>query len=134
MASHEVLDPFVDWLTQSGFALEQEAGSPGFGDSLQVFGRGLLRIRLLSDRGQWFLELSSPLLGDNWFDADLWRAHHAGLEAPDNVSSLGDQVDYFRTHMTDIQIALGSTQGAEIADSLRGKREARARRRLGLAQ
>lgn len=63
---------FVDAMMESGFVTLETAVAASFGDELMVLGRGGLRIRLVRDKGLWFVEARAG--NDRWYDFDVWRA------------------------------------------------------------
>jgi hypothetical protein len=104
-----------------------------FGNTLVCFERGILEIRMVSDRSEWSLEVSGNVHGDDWFDADIWRACLEGHDAQVELTAVVAQVDYVRSHLEEIQEAFGSRPDA-LLGCLREKRAARARASLKLAR
>lgn len=92
MSAH-VATPLKDLaiaLAASGFREKEARVSESFGDQLTAYARGKLAIRSVRDRGQWFVE-ASPNSGEDWYDADVWRACLIGVRAPDEPRVVQEQ-------------------------------------------
>jgi hypothetical protein len=116
------------WLTSVGFDLDQEMESPGFGDRAIVYASSELLVRFVSDRGQWFLEVSGVRSRD-WFDCDTWRACLDASEATLDPSPLADQAAFLLTNLDRIAAALREDP-RRLGECLRATRSRRAMRRL----
>lgn len=59
-------------LIQRGYEfVEQRWYEKHFGSGWMLLERGDVRVRIVNDRGQWFVELGSAAAPDEWFDARL---------------------------------------------------------------
>lgn len=72
----EVISPgaqaLLDDLLGRGYSVgEKRYDNERFGDALIVVGRETTRIRLIRDRGEWFVEVAGA---DDWFSPVVWRA------------------------------------------------------------
>jgi hypothetical protein len=56
-------------LTDRGYELIDQESYEQFGNCWILLARGDVRIRILNDRGQWFVEVGSEAAPDEWFDA-----------------------------------------------------------------
>lgn len=52
-------------------AIDRQLYEQHFGSGWVLLERGDVRIRILNDRGQWFVEFGSAAAPDEWFDARL---------------------------------------------------------------
>jgi hypothetical protein len=69
------VNAFVAALKTEGFDLrESRIEADHFGDALLVLADGTLQVRLISDRGQWFVEVGGTTI-DGWFSPMVWRAY-----------------------------------------------------------
>ena len=125
----EDLPVLAHWLTSQGFTLTEHHVSSAFGDRLLLFEREPCRVRLVRDRGQWFLEIAGPTTSD-WFDADIWRSCLEGRDPPLDPTAPSAQAAYLRTSLSHIDDAIRGN--SVIADCLRQRGRWRARARLGL--
>lgn len=83
------------FLKNAGLKLQFEEKSAAFGNRLIQFANEQIAVRITSDRGVWFVELSDPLdeTGD-WYDAALMRDLLSGHG--EDVLTLPDQVRFVR--------------------------------------
>lgn len=117
-------------LGEWGFELAAESATDSFGDHLIVLAKSPMKVRLLSDRGQWFIELSCDGW-DDWFDPDIWRSCLDDEPVSEEPAALSAQVDYIVRNVSRImEIAAGSKAGLRAC--LANQRAARSRVRLGL--
>src|SRR4051794_35842130 len=64
----------ADELAAHGFVVQ--VGDPddsAFGNQVAVLTHDRIRVRLVRDRGEWFLEIAAPLT-DEWFAPVVWMA------------------------------------------------------------
>lgn len=116
----------VSQLVEAGFPLVGERGSGQVNRVLELGGVGL-SVRLLGDRGQWWMETGLPGR-DSWYDADIW-AWCVDDQGHGEPSPLEDQVRYVITHHDRL---LAAARLPETWDCLDRRRAQRARERLGL--
>lgn len=122
------IEGLLSELTGAGFTAE-EVTSPFFGDVAVTFRRGALDVRVVRDRGQWFIEVGSA--GTGFYDADIWRACLEGRAAPLDPRPLAEQAAFVLGHLGDLGAA---ATDAATADCLqrRGLQRTTARlRRAG---
>lgn len=68
-AGYEVL---LTELVAAGFGLQiSDPDDTAFGNQIAVLIHDAVRVRLVRDRGQWFLEIAAPLT-DEWFAPVVW--------------------------------------------------------------
>jgi hypothetical protein len=60
-----------EWLEARGFERSYELAPLGW--LMLGWTKPTAWVRLTNDRGQWFLDMSRPELGE-WFEAEIWRA------------------------------------------------------------
>lgn len=64
------VESVIEWLDHAGYARRNQQDGLGFGDHLEEWERGRQLVRLVRDRGQWFLDVGQSGWTD-WFDIDL---------------------------------------------------------------
>ncbi len=117
---------FIDELLTCGFvAVDERSDGPANGTIELRHAR--VGIRILVDRGQWFIE-GGAIPGADWFDADLWRSYLVSGTAPLQASPIDDQVEFFRSNLD----GLDAFANPEVTQRLSELRIARAYGRLGL--
>ena len=115
-------------LEKLGFVCDAADPSDSFGDRVVTYEGPTLAIRLVSDRGQWFLEAGCADW-DDWFDPDVWKACIDGDEVPFEPRELAAQVEYVALNVERLAAA---AQAGEVLTCLRQQRAARTNRRLSL--
>ena len=120
----------VSELESSGYQRVEQRSSAGFGDELIAFAREALSVRLVRDRGQWFVE-ASPVGGEDWFDADVWHSALTETVPPSEPRSSEEQARLMRDDLPAISARVVAS-AAPAVEQLRMIRAARSRRRLGL--
>ena len=126
---HQDVVSLASWLHHSGFTVDEKHQSESFGNQLEVFARGRCRVRIVRDRGQWFVDIEGPDQGD-WFDVPTWQACFTDGGRTIDHSVPTDPVATFRQMLLDVEAELASQSG--IGKCLRRRRAERARSRLGL--
>ena len=116
-------------LEDLGYACDATEPSESFGDRVVMCEGPALAVRMVSDRGEWFLEAGGADWGD-WFDADVWRACLEGSELPLDPRDLSVQAEYVALNVE--RLAAAAEEEGEVLDCLRQRRAERARHRLGL--
>jgi hypothetical protein len=113
-----------------GFVCDAVDASESFGNRVVTCEGPALAVRMVSDRGQWFLDVGRVEWGD-WFDPDVWRACIEGAEIPLRPRELAAQAEYVARNVE--RLADAVEEESEVLSCLRQARAARARRRLSLA-
>lgn len=116
-------------LDDLGFACDATDASEIFGDRVVVCEGPTLAVRMVSDRGEWFLEVARVDWGD-WFDADVWKACLEDSELPFHPRDLSAQAEYVALNVQRLAAAVEADE--DVLGCLRQGRAERARRRLGL--
>jgi len=112
------------FLTSCGFLSGVSKAGTGFGDSVVEYKSPSFRLRLVSDRGQSFAEIS-PSSGMEWFDIPLLAFFIRG-SGPD-VMTPSEQTDFIAEQFLAIESLMASTAGIK---SLNEARKSRAKRRM----
>lgn len=119
-------------LESLGFVCDSPDVSESFGDRVVTCEGLALAVRVVSDRGQWFVEVGR-VDWDDWFDPDVWRACIEGAEAPPEPRELAAQAEYVALNVERLAaVAAAAAEETEVLTCLRQARAARARRRLSL--
>lgn len=64
----------VERLVNRGFVADvSDPDATAFGNQVAVLSQDNVRLRLVRDRGEWFLEIAAPLT-DEWFSPAVWMA------------------------------------------------------------
>ena len=119
-----------------GFRVVSHEARPSFGDALADFESPTLRVRVLRDRGQIFIDVAPAQDPPSWFDLPLLLTF---LGEPDAAASLlaGGQSDMrevaalLRAHYDDIERTLGQSRSPDVVRRLGQLRLARAAARFG---
>lgn len=127
----EVLAGLWQRLEAAGFSVNAEPPLPSFGDRVITFVQAPLAIRLISDRGQWFIAMTRPAWHD-WFDADLWQACLDNETGEQPGTSLADQATFVTNNLDRLAAAAEGTSSAGLLQLLKQRRAAGAKRRLGI--
>lgn len=72
-----------------------------FGNRLLLLRRNETRIRLVRDRGQWFIEVAAPN-SDDWFAPVVWQALLDDQLPPDRMPSVQEQATLVSTRLQEI--------------------------------
>jgi len=126
----DVLAGLVARLEQREFSIAAEYASASFGDRAIILANSPLAIRLVAERGLWFIELVCGE-SDDWFDPDVWRSCLEDAPICDEPSPLAAQAEFIVGNLDRLAAAAEGAQ-SELLSCLRDKRAARSRRRLGL--
>jgi hypothetical protein len=126
-AAHALLDE----LLRRGFAVvEERYDEDSFGDALVVLERNGTLVRLVRDRGQWFVEVADAAGGD-WFAPVVWHAFLESSMPPLETASFEAQAQLLLADLARIGTANSDLGDQELAD-LRGWRSRRAEARRGM--
>jgi hypothetical protein len=116
----------IEVLERNGFATSGLDSSQSFGNRCIVAQNGKIEIRLLRDRGVWFIEAARQP-ASAWYDIAILKEEILG-QVGDDVLSLGQQAAFLKSHLGEIQSLL-VTSGSVLR--LETRKELRATRRLG---
>jgi hypothetical protein len=98
------LAALVDVLAAHGFkVVEERRDDDHFGDQLMVFSGRHARIRVVRDRGQWFVEAATA--NGDWYAPVIWLAHLGGETPPLATRALADDAEFVRERLDDIEDA-----------------------------
>jgi hypothetical protein len=101
-----------------------------FGNALLVYRGSDILVRFVRDRGQWFVEVGSPLFAD-WFSPMIWSAFlDGGVEATE-TPSLDSQCAMVAESLD--RIGTAATSEPHLLEELRKHRAGRAEARRGQA-
>ena len=78
-------------LKELGFVCDADDASESFGDRVVMCDGPAFAVRMVCDRGQWFLEVGR-VDWDEWFDVDVWRACIERAEVPRELPAQADYV------------------------------------------
>ena len=85
------VERLLDGLRRHGYAIADERYDPDhFGDALAVLESDRTRVRVVRDRGQWFVEVAGAR-GGEWFAPVIWKAFLDGSAPPAVAVSFEDQ-------------------------------------------
>lgn len=83
---------------QLGLSRESErTNAAAFGDTEVFFGDNCVRIRLLRDRGDWFVDVAAVSWPDDWYDIALIKEHIPVRLAATSWASMSRRVSCVRT-------------------------------------
>lgn len=117
----------LERLLQAGFQLTVQRGDGNVNRTIEMQ-TDMFGLRLVADRGQWWIE-GGPLGQGDWFDADVWRSCLEERPASFDPSPFAEQVEYFCTQH---EAMAEAARDADLAQRLVRSRARRARERLGL--
>jgi hypothetical protein len=118
------------FLTTVGLHIEHQEESAAFGDKLFLYKEEYLKVRVISDRNVWFVEVANVQAADSqWFDVAIIRELLFGPGGED-VLSLEQQIDFVEGNWSAISICFGPCQWLQTSDRLSFLREERTKRRL----
>jgi len=110
-----------------GLSIEQELASQAFGDTIIVLRGQGLRVRVLRDRGRWFVEVSSEN-PNQWFDMALLKEQITG-HVGDDEPSFDEQAEFLRANWKRIVEMLTGPTASQASADLEQRRLERAKRR-----
>lgn len=114
-----------DYLTNR---IRYEEGS--FGDSVVVLQKDRTFVRLVRDRGQWFIEVAGAPVSD-WFSPIVWRALFESSMPSLETASFDAQAELLRVDLSRIEATNERIDDSVLAE-LRAWRSHRAQARRGL--
>jgi hypothetical protein len=132
MPSDDVLARHLQgWLLARGFVAVNE---PLLHEEAAVrmvdLARQPLRVRLVSDRGAWSMEVAGP--DGHWIDLELWRDFLDGSAYSAGPSSFADCVAILRARLEEISALASSADFAVTAAALAALHRQRAVARYGV--
>lgn len=132
----EVRTAFSFLESARGFRLADETRSDSFGDAIVDFESATLRVRVLRDRGQVFVDISPADGTPAWFDLPLLLSHLGERDAAKVLIAGGQRdaqeaADLLRAHYSEVEAMLGSSRSGDVVRRLTELRLARADRRFG---
>ena len=120
---------FKSFLTNVGLDLQFEQESAAFGDRLIQYANERISVRMISDRGVWFIEVSDPSYetGD-WYDVALFRDLLCGPGG--EVLTLSEQAHFVRENWQSVLSSFESDNRNLTHARLGALRRERAERRI----
>ena len=123
----EIAD-FEAFLGKNGLILRRREEQPVFSDKMILYGNLDISVRIVSDRGIWYVEVADGARPDEWYDAaiirDLFGCHG------EDVLSLADQVRIIQMNWQSIVDGFGFVNRENTHVRLDALRKARAKRRF----
>jgi hypothetical protein len=115
------LNALLDDLQRRGYLVtETRYDEASFGNAIIVLKHDATRIRLVRDRGQWFIEVAAA---HDWFDPMIWRAFLEASEPSVEIIPLAVQAQWLLEDLGQIEVMSGLTQEQLAAlDDLRTRR------------
>ena len=119
-----------------GFRLVSREASPSFGDALADFEAPTLRVRVLRDGSQVFVDVAPAQNAISWFDLPLLLTFLGEHDAADALLAGGQRdmrevADLLRAHYDEIERTLGQLRSPDVVRRLSQLRLARANARFG---
>jgi hypothetical protein len=121
------------WLSEVGYRLIESRGPEGMDQGLHAYEGDHLEIRIVADRGQWFVE-ARPRAAPTWFTLEPWsvcigapvlfhvapaiRTDEEQLKALSASWKLAPQVEYLRAHLVDLEQACDAIAISRTMDCL----------------
>jgi hypothetical protein len=132
MPSDDVLARHLQgWLLARGFvAVSESTLHEGAAVRMVDLARQPLRVRLVSDRGAWSMEVAGP--DGHWIDLELWRDFLDGSAYSAGPSSFADCVAILRARLEEISALASSADFAVTAAALAALHRQRAVARYGV--
>jgi len=118
------------FLKSIGLHLEHQEESAAFGNKLFLYRGESLKLRVLSDRSVWLVEVANVQAADSqWFDVAIIRELLFGAKGED-ILSLEQQIDFIEGNWSAISICFGPSQWLQTSARLSFLCEERIKRRL----
>lgn len=122
ISPEEILADLDAWLRSRGFELEEDhTDTRNFGNRIIRYRREYLSVRVVSDRGQWFLDIA-PSSTDYWFEPHVWIVGLDRTELPNAASSFAVEADLLRARLGDIVAARGDHRLRRRMEHMRSRR------------
>ena len=123
----EQIQPVISFLENVGLSRMATDDVNGFGSQVITYQNGV-GVRMLSDRGDWFIEVSDSQRPNQWYDMALLR-DFLGDSGPD-VLGLPEQAAILTSRWAAIRGLFEPARAAESHRRLQCLRENRAKRRF----
>lgn len=125
----EIVAALEDFLKEVGLECERREEGASFGNKLLQYGDKVVMVRVVSDRGVWFIEVAgSQAQPVQWYDVAILRDLLAG--PGEDVLPLQAQVDFLEKHWSNVVERLSPPELDDSAAQLAVLRHERARRRF----
>lgn len=113
-----------------GFKIEKTFEGKSFGDSVTIYTSSDLRLRIVKDKGQEFVEISSQQYPEDWFDMSIiqdWVMKYG-----DDQKNIGLEggFSFLQTHFTEIRNAFQPHMVSKTRKDLKILSEDRVRHRF----
>jgi hypothetical protein len=119
----------TEFLQERGLSRTHFQKETGFGNSVEIYEGHGVGIRILNDRGQWFIEVSDLRNSlTDWYDIALLR--NLLGDAGSDVLSFADQMSVLKDRWYDILDAFSQQWNEDTRKQLEILREERASRRF----
>lgn len=128
MEMPEQIRQAITFLERHSLAREEGDRADGFGSRFITYRNGV-GVRIVSDRGDWYIEVSDSERPDEWYDMALLRDILEGGGDSD-VLGVDEQVAILTNHWNVIQEIFAPTQAAANHTRLQCLQEQRAQRRF----
>lgn len=120
---------FEEFLKGAGLQCERREEEASFSNKLIQCSGPLTRVRVVSDRGLWYVEVAGTEAGScSWFDTAILRDLLLG--PGEDVLPLQEQVDFIEKHWHEISSCFAQSQREQTCARLTVLRRERANRRL----
>ena len=86
-----------------GFSKIEDFTSESFGNRSIIFRLNSFKIRISSDRGIWFIDLSEKRKTNEWYDSQLIRELVDGSTQQDRAS-IEEKVDFWRKRWKEVEL------------------------------
>jgi hypothetical protein len=125
------LQDFEAFLARTEVNLRVRQTGNGFGDGFIEYTASDLRVRIVSDRGQWFVDVSAAAPAEEaWYDPAIIRDYLMGHG--DDVLTLQEQTDFIKHNWQEIRDKFSPSLQQRTLLALNVLRKDRASRRIGL--
>ena len=107
------------WLGDAGYELVDSRGPEGMDQGFDIYSRAAVRIRLVADRSQWFVDVRPVAHLGDWFSLESWSiclgepvlfhdprptiTQQDWLQVHANSWWLQPQLDFLRSHLRNIE-------------------------------
>jgi hypothetical protein len=125
----EAVADFKVFCSQAGLVCQRREEHASFGNKMVQYGSASVGLRVVSDRGIWFVEVADFTHHPNeWYDAAILRDLLIGPGA--DVLTLPDQIEFVEMSWPQILSGFGSERNIDTHERLARLRGERLRRRL----
>jgi hypothetical protein len=125
----KAITDFEKFLQNTGLQCERREEDASFNDKLLQYSGSLVAVRVVSDRGIWFVEVAEAQAGPGqWYDVAILRDLLVG--PGEDVLPLHEQVDFVENNWPIICSRFSPSEREYTSARLALLRQERARRRL----